>query len=83
MVILPTKLIGIKNPIILNVCFLSIFFTTTNNKQMPNKIREEKTIDDLMYNLNYAVNELKKNLRSRKKWEKIMNKKKKNERTNI
>jgi len=50
---------------------------------MPNKIREEKTIDDLMYNLNYAVNELKKNLRSRKKWEKIMNKKKKNERTNI
>ena len=64
----------------------SLFFLqqqTTNNKQMPNKIREEKTIDDLMYNLNYAVNELKKNLRSRKKWEKIMNKKKKNERTNI
>ena len=50
---------------------------------MPNKIRKEKTIDDLMYNLNCAVNQLKKNLRSRDQWEKIMNKKKKNERTNI
>jgi len=47
------------------------------------EIRKEKTIDDLMHNLNYAVNHLKKTLRNRDQWEKIMNKKKKNERTNI
>tara|TARA_R110000744_G_scaffold268143_3_gene381827 strand:- start:563 stop:736 length:174 start_codon:yes stop_codon:yes gene_type:complete len=47
------------------------------------KPRKEKTIDDLMYNINYAVYQLKKTLRQRDQWEKIMNKKKKNERTNI
>jgi len=45
--------------------------------------KKEKTIDDLMYNLNYAVYKLKKTLQTRDQWEKIMNKKKKNERTNI
>jgi hypothetical protein len=48
-----------------------------------NKIKKEKTIDDLMCNLNYAVYQLKKTLRKRDQWEKIMNQKKKNERTNI
>jgi len=47
------------------------------------EIRKEKTIDDLMHNLNCAVNQLKKTLRNRDQWEKIMNKKKINERTNI
>ncbi len=47
------------------------------------EIRKEKTIDDLMHNLNCEVNKLKKTLRNRDQWEKIMNKKKINERTNI
>tara|TARA_R100001244_G_C5145920_1_gene128799 strand:+ start:324 stop:497 length:174 start_codon:yes stop_codon:yes gene_type:complete len=47
------------------------------------KPRKEKTIDDLMYNINYALYQLKTTLRQRDQWEKIMNKKNKNERTNI
>lgn len=46
-------------------------------------IKKEKTIDDLMCNINYAVYQLKKTLQTRDQWEKIMNQKKQNERTNI
>ena len=78
-VIIPINLIGTKNSVILNV-FLPLCFLT--HKQMI-KLKKEKTIDDLMYNINYAVYQLKKTLRKRDQWEKIMNQKKKNERTNI
>jgi hypothetical protein len=50
-----------------------------NQKNKPKKVR---TVDDILFNLNYHAKELSKILKEKKKWEEII-KKNSNERTYI